>query len=140
MNAIPTGTGTTVPETDSLLAALAAAQRAGNPVPGDPGGWRRIIRIALQRWRTFPRRHPGVAADTLSCRTEDLARGLLHRCAPARDGARLDITEFRRLAAGLAAVLHTGGPVRTLMPVPMPTYENPDPDPDGDRAADRGRF
>jgi hypothetical protein len=94
---------------DWLISALAVAQQSGNPVPGgDLTRWRRIIRITLHRWRTFPRRHPGAAADTLSCRTEDLARGLLDRCGryPGQDGPP-DITDYRDLAAQLAAVLRT---------------------------------
>jgi len=93
--------------TDLLLAAIAAAQRAGSPVPGgDPARWKRIVRIAIQRWHTFPRRHPGPAADTPACRAEDLARGLLARCAlPGRQASALGITEYRALAAHLAPVL-----------------------------------
>jgi hypothetical protein len=93
---------------DRLITALAVAQQAGGTVPGgDPTRWRRITRIALQRWQTFQRRHPGAAADTLACRTEDLARGLLDRCGrcPGRD-VPPDITDYRDLAARLAAVLH----------------------------------
>lgn len=91
-----------------LIAALRAAQREGNPVlGGDPQRWGRIIRIASIRWSTFERRHPP-AADTLSARTEDLARALLQRCTrPAGRGTPIDITDCRRLARRLATILCT---------------------------------
>jgi hypothetical protein len=92
--------------TELLIAAIAAAQRAGSPVPGgDPTRWKRITRIAIQRWRTFPRRHPVPAADTPACRTEDLARGLLARCALLCQTPALGITDYRAFAAHLAPVL-----------------------------------
>lgn len=93
--------------TDRLISALAVAQRAGNPVPGgDPSHWGRIVRVALHRWRTFQRRHPGAAADTPSCRTEDLARGLLDRCGRRPGpGGPPEISDYRELAARLAVVL-----------------------------------
>lgn len=89
-----------------LIAALGAAQREGNPVPGsDPRHWSRIIRVASKRWSTFARRHPSAAADTFSARVEDLARGLLERCAPPRNsGTTIDITDCRSLARSLAAI------------------------------------
>jgi hypothetical protein len=106
---------------DRLLAVLADAQRSGNPIPGgDPDRWRRIIRIALHRWRTFPLRHPGSAADTLTARSEDLARGLLDRVGPAPGGPdRPDITACRTLAARLAVVLQQSGGSRRSRP-PQP--------------------
>lgn len=92
-----------------LIAALGAAQREGNPVPGsDPQQWSRIIRVASRRWGTFERRHPATAADTFAARVEDLARGLLERCAPPRNsGSTIDITDCRRLARSLATVFQS---------------------------------
>ncbi|MBS2965915.1 hypothetical protein KGA66_22915 [Actinocrinis puniceicyclus] len=91
-----------------LIAALGAAQREGNPIPGsDPQQWSRIIRVASKRWSTFERRHPA-AADTFCARVEDLARGLLDRCAPQRNsGATIDITDCRGLARSLATILQS---------------------------------
>lgn len=92
---------------DGLLAALSAAQREGNPVPGtDPQTWGRIIRVASKQWETFARRHPSPAADALPARVEDLARALLVRCTP-RSGARspIELTDCRNLAWRLAQVL-----------------------------------
>ncbi len=99
---------------DQLIAALCAAQRAGNPVPGgDPQTWGRIIRVASNRWNSFTRRHPVPAADTLSARVEDLARGLLTRCAPRPGtGAAIELTDCRDLARRLARVL--GAPAATI--------------------------
>lgn len=93
---------------ERLLAAVADARREGSPLPGgDPARWRRITRIAIQRWRTFPRRHPVPAADTNACRAEDLARGLLERCARhVPQAGPPSLAEYRTLAAHLAPVLH----------------------------------
>jgi hypothetical protein len=104
--------------TDRLLAALAEAQRSGNPIPGgDPDRWRRIIRISLHRWRTYALRHPGPLADTLSSRTEDLARGLLDRVGRAPGSSDVpDIAACRALAARLAAVLYQSGAPRRVRP------------------------
>ncbi|HEY3873424.1 MAG TPA: hypothetical protein VGM10_34020 [Actinocrinis sp.] len=104
---------------DRLLAALADAQRSGNPIPsGDPERWRRIIRIAMHRWRTFPLRHPGPVADTLAARSEDLARGLLDRVGRAPGAPdRPDIAACRALAVRLAVVLaQNSGPRRGRTP------------------------
>jgi len=92
---------------DLLIAALGAAQRGGNPIPGgDPQRWGRIIRIASKRWSTFERRHPAAAADTLSARVEDLARGLLEHCGPPPgSGTPIEISDCRKLARSLAAIL-----------------------------------
>jgi hypothetical protein len=93
-------------QTELLITALSAAQRAGNPVPGgDPRHWQRIIRVARRNWSSFTRRHPAPAPDTLAARAEDLARGLLARCRPQGNAAPLDITDCRDLARRLAAVL-----------------------------------
>lgn len=91
-------------QADQLIAALRAAQRKGNPDPGsDPQTWGRIIRMASRRWNSFTRRHPGPAADTLPARVEDLARGLLVRCAPRPGtGAAIELTDCRDLARRLA--------------------------------------
>ncbi|HEV2639454.1 MAG TPA: hypothetical protein VGX23_30225 [Actinocrinis sp.] len=96
-----------------LLAALAAAHFADDRACGaDPARYRRIACIAVQRWATFARRHPGFGADTLSCRTEDLARGLLARCRPpAAPGAAPGIADYRALAARLAPVLAARDPL-----------------------------
>jgi hypothetical protein len=100
-------------QADQLIAALCAAQREGNPVPGgDPQTWGRIIRVAAKRWNSFTRRHPSPAADTLPARVEDLARGLLVRCASRPGtGAPIELTDCRDLARRLARVL--GAPAAT---------------------------
>jgi hypothetical protein len=97
----------TTARTDELIAALCTAQYEGNPVPGtDPQSWGRIIRVASKRWDSFTRRHPVPAADTLPARVEDLARGLLVRCAPRTGGHRpIELTDCRDLAWRLARVL-----------------------------------
>lgn len=106
---------------DRLLAALADAQRSGNPIPGgDPERWRRIIRIAMHRWRSFPLRHPGPVADTLAARSEDLALGLLDRVGRAQGMPdRPDIAACRALAVRLAAILEqSSSPRRGRLPRP----------------------
>jgi hypothetical protein len=94
-------------QTELLITALSAAQRAGNPVPGgDPRHWQRIIRVARRNWSSFTARHPAPAPDTLAARAEDLARGLLARCRPQSAAGRpIDISDCRTLARRLAIVL-----------------------------------
>lgn len=92
-------------QTDPLIPVLAAAQRAGNPVPGgDPQHWPQIVRCARRRWDSFAHRHPAPAPDTRGARVEDLARGLLARCA-AGGRSLVEISDCRALAARLAQVL-----------------------------------
>ena len=94
-------------DTDALVAALCAAQCAGNPVPGgDPQRWQRIIRVARRRWNSFTRRHPAPASDTLAARAEDLARALLNRFGSDPDtGKPIDLTDCRDVARRLAGIL-----------------------------------
>ncbi len=90
---------------DPLIPVLAAAQRAGNPVPGvDPQHWPEIVRSVRRRWNSFAHRHPAPAADTRGARVEDLARGLLTRCA-AGGRSLIEISDCRALAGRLAPLL-----------------------------------
>lgn len=99
-------------DTEALIAALCAAQFAGNPVPGgDPQRWQRIIRVTRRRWSSFARRHPAPAPDTLTARAEDLARALLNRFGSDPDtGKPIDITACRDLARRLAGILNADTP------------------------------
>jgi hypothetical protein len=94
---------------DRLLAALAQAQREGNPLPGgDPARWRRIILTASGRWRSYRRRHPRRSTDTLEARTEDLNRGLTTQLSRSgRHGPAPDPGQVADLAQRLAAVLNS---------------------------------
>jgi len=92
---------------DPLVALLRAAHTAGSRILDcDP----RRVELAgavRRRWNSFTHRHPAPAPDTPSARIEDLARGLLARCAP-RSGSRpsrIEISECRELARRLAGVL-----------------------------------
>lgn len=91
---------------DPLLTALDAAHDAGSRIPDVEQRWPDLARAVRRRWSSFAHRHPFPAPDTLPARIEDLARGLLVRCA-ARPGARsiIDISECRELARRLAGVL-----------------------------------
>lgn len=92
-------------ETDPLIRVLAAARREGNPVAGrDPQQWPQIVRCARRRWDSFAHRHPAPAPDTRGARVEDLARGLLARCA-AGGRSLIEISDCRALAGRFAPVL-----------------------------------
>jgi len=92
-------------QADPLMPLLAAAQGAGNPVPGgDPQHWPQIIRSVRRRWASFHHRHPAPAPDTRAARIEDLARGLLVRCTAIGRGL-IEISDCRALAERLAGVL-----------------------------------
>jgi hypothetical protein len=103
-------------QADPLIPVLDAAQREGNPVPGaDPQRWPQIVAAARRRWNSFGHRHPAPAADTRGARVEDLARGLLARCAT---GGRtmIEISDCRALAKSLA---------RVLAPAPHTAHDGP---------------
>lgn len=92
---------------DPLITALHAARSAGNPVvDGDSQRWPGMILSVRRRWGSYAHRHPAPSPDTLAARVEDLARGLLARCA-GRPGERtlIEITDCRQLARRLALVL-----------------------------------
>lgn len=91
---------------DPLVALLHKAHVEGSCIPGSEPLRLELARAVRRRWNSFRHRHPDPAPDTLSARVEDLARGLLARCAQ-RTGAipRIEISECRELARRLAGVL-----------------------------------
>ena len=108
-------------QADPLMPVLAAAQCAGNPVPGvDPQYWPQIIRSVRRRWGSFHHRHPAPAPDTRAARVEDLARGLLVRCTAIGRGL-IEISDCRALAVRLAQELG-----------PPPDASSSEPTPDGE--------
>lgn len=91
---------------DPLVALLLAAHVEGSGIPDSGPRRLELARAVRRRWNSFTHRHPAPAPDTPSARIEDLARGLLARCA-LRSGSRpgIEISECRELARRLAGVL-----------------------------------
>lgn len=91
---------------DPLVALLHAAHVEGSGIPDSEPRRLELARAVRRRWNSFTLRHPAPAPDTRSARIEDLARGLLARCA-LRGGSRpgIEISECRELARRLAGVL-----------------------------------
>ncbi|WP_034260641.1 hypothetical protein [Actinospica robiniae] len=91
---------------DPLVALLHKAYGEGSRIPGSEPLRLELARAARRRWNSFRHRHPDPAPDTLSARVEDLARGLLARCA-RHTGAipGIEISECRELARRIAGVL-----------------------------------
>lgn len=92
---------------DPLVALLHKVHAEGSRIPGSEPLRLELARAVRRRWDSFRHRHPVPAPDTRSARIEDLARGLLARCA-RRTGALpwIEISECRDLARRLADVLN----------------------------------
>jgi hypothetical protein len=89
-----------------LLAVLEAEHLSGSPVAGaNAAGRQETARAAMRRWRSFSRRSPHPERASHADRVEDLAKGLRDRLdsEPALTGPLM--TDYRYLAAKLAAVL-----------------------------------
>jgi hypothetical protein len=89
-----------------LLAVIEAEHLSGSPVAGcNAANRQETACAATRRWRSFSRRSPHPERATHADRVEDLAKGLRDRLEsePALTGPLM--TDYRHLAAKLAAVL-----------------------------------
>jgi len=89
-----------------LLDVIEAEHLSGSPVAGrNPEDRQETARTAMRRWRSFSRRSSHPERATHDERVEDLAKGLRdHReREPALTGPLM--TDYRHLAAKLAALL-----------------------------------
>jgi hypothetical protein len=94
------------PLVERLLEVVEAEHQSGSPVASyDHARREEMANVAMRRWHSFSRRSRHPERATQAERVEDLAKGLRDHFEPkpALTGALM--TDYRRLAARLAAVL-----------------------------------
>jgi hypothetical protein len=94
------------PLLERVLEVVEAGHQSGSPVAGhDHASRQQTANVAVRRWHSFSRRSRHPERATHAERVEDLAKGLRDHFEPdpALTGALM--TDYRHLAARLAAVL-----------------------------------
>jgi hypothetical protein len=94
------------PLVERLLEVIEAEHQSGSPVASyDHADREEMVNVAVRRWHSFSRRSRHPVRATHAERVEDLAKGLRDHFEPkpALTGALM--TDYRHMAARLAAVL-----------------------------------